>query len=53
MSTPRLSGLLPSIALSDAAFASRHRALSGLLWAHLPLVIGVAMVTGEATGEHA
>jgi methyl-accepting chemotaxis protein len=50
---PTLSGLLPSIALSDEAFASRHRALATVLWAHLPLVIGVALFTGRATGENA
>jgi hypothetical protein len=53
MPTQIVSGLLPSIALSDEAFASRHRALRALLWAHLPLVIGVAAATGEATGQHA
>ena len=42
MPTQIVSGLLPSVALSDEAFASRHRALRALLWAHVPLVISVA-----------
>jgi methyl-accepting chemotaxis protein len=53
MPTQIVSGLLPSVALSDEAFASRHRALRALLWAHVPLVIGVAVATGEATGRNA
>src|SRR4051794_10486051 len=49
-----LYGLVPDIRLSDAAFTARHRVMRVILWLHVPLVIGVAIATGEGTsGDHA
>jgi methyl-accepting chemotaxis protein len=52
-----LTRLMPAVRLTDAAFASRHRALRVILWLHLPLVVGVALLTGNggvpgAGGHH-
>src|SRR5690242_15323517 len=35
---------MPAARLSDAAFASRHRALRLVLWLHLPLLITITLV---------
>ena len=43
--------LLPQVRLSDAAFTSRHRVLRLVLWAHVPLVAALALVTGHG-GHH-
>jgi methyl-accepting chemotaxis protein len=40
---------MPTIRLSDAAFAARHRVLRAILWLHIPLVAAVALATGEGT----
>jgi methyl-accepting chemotaxis protein len=47
-----LNRLVPSITLSDEAYAARHRALRVILWLHLPLIIGVGLFTGEITSGH-
>src|SRR4029079_10312157 len=46
-----MSRLFPTIELSDEAFASRHRALLGLLWLPLPLVVPVSLLTGAGTHD--
>jgi methyl-accepting chemotaxis protein len=48
---PFLARLIPAVRLSDAAFASRHRALRVILWLHVPLVTAVA-VLGDRAGLH-
>ena len=49
-----IAWLMPKVRLSDASFASRHRALRVLLWLHLPVLVGVAVLNGHSlTGEHA
>ncbi|WP_433217677.1 methyl-accepting chemotaxis protein [Dactylosporangium sp. CS-047395] len=49
-----LSWLMPKVRLSDAAFRSRHRALTVVLWLHAPLLIVLAIVDGhDVVGEHA
>ena len=45
--------LIPQVEMSDEAFTARHRILRIILWLHLPLVIAIAVWTGEATGAHA
>jgi methyl-accepting chemotaxis protein len=49
-----ISRLFPSVVLSDQAFDNRHRVLRLILWAHLPLVLLVALGTGAFTahGHH-
>ncbi|GAA0745073.1 hypothetical protein Drose_10355 [Dactylosporangium roseum] len=52
--TALLNWLMPTVRLSDAAFASRHRALRVILWLHLPLLIGVSVLNDHSvTGTHA
>jgi methyl-accepting chemotaxis protein len=50
--TSTLARLIPTIELSDAAFASRHRALYAILCLHLPVVIAIALLTGEGLPGH-
>jgi methyl-accepting chemotaxis protein len=49
-----LARLIPSVRLSDAAFRSRHRALRIILWLHVPLVAGIALLARprHAGGMH-
>src|SRR5262249_58871304 len=47
--TAAISRLMPTARLSDAAFASRHRALRLVLWLHLPLLIVINVVNNGAT----
>jgi methyl-accepting chemotaxis protein len=49
-----LRDLIPEIRLSETAFGARHRALRVILWLHVPLVAGVAILSGEGTaaGHH-
>lgn len=47
-----LARLAPAARLSDAAFASRHRALRIVLWLHIPLLLGVA-IFGPGTSDNA
>ncbi|WP_432987813.1 methyl-accepting chemotaxis protein [Dactylosporangium sp. CA-233914] len=48
-----LSWLMPKVRLSDAAFRSRHRALTAVLWLHLPVLIIMSLVNGHSVvGEH-
>jgi methyl-accepting chemotaxis protein len=44
-----LARLIPSVRLSEAAFASRHRALRAILWLHIPLVAGLAVFGGHGS----
>ncbi|HEV7825835.1 MAG TPA: methyl-accepting chemotaxis protein [Mycobacteriales bacterium] len=44
-----LARLIPSVRLSEAAFASRHRALRAILWLHIPLVAGLALFGGHGS----
>jgi hypothetical protein len=46
-----LARALPTIRLSDVAFSSRHRMLTAILWLHLPLIVGVAVLAGHG-GVH-
>ncbi|WP_432828126.1 methyl-accepting chemotaxis protein [Dactylosporangium sp. CA-092794] len=49
-----LSWLMPKVTLSDAAFRSRHRALTVVLWLHLPVLVVISLVNGhDVAGEHA
>ncbi|GIJ51191.1 hypothetical protein Val02_80770 [Virgisporangium aliadipatigenens] len=49
-----LGRLIPTVTLSDEAYAARHKALRIILWLHLPLIIGVGLFTGEiSSGGHA
>ncbi|MFI5908986.1 methyl-accepting chemotaxis protein [Dactylosporangium sp. NPDC051541] len=49
-----LSWLMPKVRLSDAAYRSRHRALTVVLWLHLPILIVVSVVNGHnVVGAHA
>ena len=45
-----MARLLPTVHLSTEAFAARHRALVGVLWIQLPIVLVVALVTGNTMG---
>ncbi|WP_433085210.1 methyl-accepting chemotaxis protein [Dactylosporangium sp. CA-052675] len=48
-----LSWLMPKVRLSDAAFRSRHRALTVVLWLHVPVLIVVALANGHSVvGNH-
>jgi methyl-accepting chemotaxis protein len=47
--TAAISRLMPTARLSDAAFASRHRALRLVLWLHLPLLIAINLINNGAT----
>jgi methyl-accepting chemotaxis protein len=45
---------MPKVRLSDAAFRSRHRALSTVLWLHLPLLVVLSIINGhDVVGDHA
>lgn len=49
-----ISWLMPKVRLSDAAFRSRHRALTVVLWLHAPVLVVLAVVNGHAVvGKHA
>ncbi|GAA2354727.1 methyl-accepting chemotaxis protein [Dactylosporangium salmoneum] len=49
-----LSWLMPKVTLSDAAYRSRHRALTAVLWLHLPLLVVLSLVNGhDVVGRHA
>ena len=51
-----LARYLPITHLSDAAFTSRHRALTLILWLHLPLIVAVGVLGGHGgvhLGDHA
>ncbi|MER7001850.1 methyl-accepting chemotaxis protein [Dactylosporangium sp. NPDC000555] len=49
-----LSWLMPKVTLSDAAFRSRHRALTAVLWLHIPALVVISLVNGHAVvGQHA
>jgi methyl-accepting chemotaxis protein len=49
-----LSWLMPKVTLTDEAFRSRHRALTVVLWLHLPLLVVISLVNGHSVlGEHA
>ncbi|MDQ1678318.1 MAG: methyl-accepting chemotaxis protein [Actinomycetota bacterium] len=50
---PVLARLIPAVQLSEVAFRSRHRALRAILWLHIPLVAGVAVLGGHGGGGHA
>jgi methyl-accepting chemotaxis protein len=46
--------LIPDAALSEQAFAARHRVLSLLLWAHVPVILVLGFFTGQLSpGHHA
>jgi methyl-accepting chemotaxis protein len=47
-----LGRLVPEVALSDQAIDARHRVLRLLLWAHLPVILVLGVVTGELGGGH-
>jgi methyl-accepting chemotaxis protein len=47
-----LARLIPSVHLSDVAFASRHRALRVILVPHIPLIVAVALWGGKLGGQH-
>jgi methyl-accepting chemotaxis protein len=50
---------VPVVRLSDAAFGSRHRVLTVVLWLHLPVIVAIAVLGGHggvhlgATAAHA
>lgn len=48
---PVLARLIPAVQLSEVAFRSRHRALRAILWLHIPLVAGVAVLGGHGGGH--
>jgi diguanylate cyclase (GGDEF)-like protein/PAS domain S-box-containing protein len=45
----RVLQLVPVAQLSDAAFAVRHRVLRLVLWLHVPVLTGVALLTRESS----
>ena len=47
-----LGRLVPEVVLSDQAFDARHRVLRLLLWAHLPVILVLGVLTGELGGAH-
>ncbi|WP_030177088.1 methyl-accepting chemotaxis protein [Spirillospora albida] len=53
MLSQAMTRLFPTIELSDAGFAARHRVLGAILWLHLPVIAVLGLVTGEARGHHA
>ena len=49
-----LARLVPDVTLSERAFAARHRALSLLLWVHVPVILVLGYFTGQLSpGHHA
>jgi methyl-accepting chemotaxis protein len=44
---------MPKVTLSDDAFRTRHRALTVILWLHLPVLVVLSLVNGHSViGEH-
>jgi methyl-accepting chemotaxis protein len=49
-----LARLIPDVALSEPAFAARHRVLRVLLWVHVPVILVLGYFTGQLSpGHHA
>jgi methyl-accepting chemotaxis protein len=49
-----LGRLIPAVALSEPAFAARHRVLRLLLWVHVPVILVLGYFSGElGPGRHA
>jgi methyl-accepting chemotaxis protein len=49
-----LGRLIPDVALTEQAFAARHRVLRLLLWSHVPVILLLGYFTGELSpGHHA